>query len=395
MKFCLVTTFFPPYHFGGDAIVVGHLANALVDAGHDVQVVHCADSFRLLSKGVQPSPFPIDPRVKVRSLQSPWGALSPILTFASGRPILNRRVIEEVLSEDFDVVHWHNLSLVAGPGGLQYGRGVRLCTLHDYWLMCPTSLLFKNDRAVCDKPACFSCSLAHGRPPQLWRHGGLLDKGICQIDRYLAPSQVVKEKFRQSDLGIDPTVIPHFLPDSPTAAPRPERSYYLFVGRIEKHKGLHTVLPLFRGTNRQLVVAGAGTAEADLRGQCRDMPNVKFVGRVPYADLPPLYAGAKATLIPSMSLETFGLTALESLAQRTPVIAHKIGALPETVTQTGGGLLYSDDRELREILDRFDADAEWRNELGERGHAGLSAYRTEPFLERYYQVIEEERRKAD
>ena len=96
-----------------------------------------------------------------------------------------------------------------------------------------------------------------------------------------------------------------------------------------------------------------------------------------------------------MSLETFGLTALESLAQRTPVIAHKIGALPETITETGGGLLYSDPRELGEILDRFDADAGLREELGERGYAGLNTYRTEPFLERYYRVIEKEQRKAD
>ena len=261
MKFCLVTTFFPPYHFGGDAIVVGHLANALADAGHEVHVVHCIDSFRLLSNDVPPSPFPIDQRVTVHPLQSPWRALSPVLTFASGRPFLKNRALAEILSQDFDVVHWHNISLVAGPGGLHHGSGVRLCTLHDYWLMCPTSLLFKNNRAVCEKPTCFSCSLAHGRPPQLWRRGGVLTKGIHQVDRYLAPSRFVQDKFRQSGLGIDPTVVPHFLPHTPTATPDAQRSYYLFVGRIEKHKGLHTVLPLFRGADRQLVVAGAGNAE--------------------------------------------------------------------------------------------------------------------------------------
>jgi glycosyltransferase involved in cell wall biosynthesis len=350
MKFCLVTTFFPPYHFGGDAIVVGHLANVLADAGHHVQVVHCADSFRLLSNDVPPSPFAVDPRVKIRTLHSPWRALSPILTFAYGKPVLKKRALGQVLSEGFDVIHWHNISLVAGPGGLHHGRGIRLCTLHDYWLMCPTSLLFKNNRSVCDKPTCFSCSLAYRRPPQLWRRGRLLERSIQQIDRYLAPSLFVRDKFRESGLGIDPTVIPHFLPETAVSPARSSRSYYLFVGRIEKHKGLHTVLPFFRGEDRELVVAGAGTAEPELRNLCRDLPNVRFLGRVRYADLPPLYAGAKATLIPSISLETFGLTALESLAQCTPVIAHKIGALPETITRTGGGLLYSNPAELGTYL---------------------------------------------
>lgn len=60
MKFCFVTTFFPPYHFGGDAVAAAHLANALVRSGHNVLVVHCADAFRLLRKNVDPSPFPLD-----------------------------------------------------------------------------------------------------------------------------------------------------------------------------------------------------------------------------------------------------------------------------------------------------------------------------------------------
>ena len=48
MRFCMVTTFFPPYHFGGDAVFVANLANLLAGAGHHVEVVHCVDSFRLL-----------------------------------------------------------------------------------------------------------------------------------------------------------------------------------------------------------------------------------------------------------------------------------------------------------------------------------------------------------
>jgi len=394
MKFCLVTTFFPPYHFGGDAIVVGHLANALVGAGHEVQVVHCADSFRLLSRSVRPSPFPLDSRVRVRTLRSPWRALSPILTFAYGKPVLKKRFLKEALHDDFDVIHWHNISLVSGPGGLHYGRAIRLCTLHDYWLICPTSLLFKNNRKPCDVPTCFSCCLAHHRPPQLWRHGRLLAKSLPHVHRYIAPSEFVREKFRQSGLGIDPTVIPHFLPEEDSRVPAPNRSYYLFVGRVEKHKGLHTILPLFRDAGRRLVIAGAGNAEPELRRLCRDLPNVEFVGRVPYADLPALYAGAIATVIPSISPETFGLTALESLAQCTPVIAHEIGALPETIRRTGGGLLYRTLNDLNQILVRFEWEPSLGEELGRRGFSKLGAYRPAAFLSRYAEVIEEEQQKG-
>ena len=395
MKFCLVTTFFPPHHFGGDAIVVGHLANTLVGAGHEVQVVHCSDSFRLLSKGVPPSPFPLDSRVRVRTLRSPWRSLSPILTFMYGKPVLKKRTLNEIFEEDFDVIHWHNISLVSGPGGLGQGRGVRLCSLHDYWLICPTSLLFKHNREPCRNPTCFSCSLAYHRPPQVWRNGPLLSKMVSKVDRYIAPSRYVRDIFRQSKFRIDPTVIPHFLPETRSALKKSGRLYYLFVGRIEKHKGLQTLVPLFRGTKRKLLVAGAGSAEPQLRKLCRDVPNIEFLGRIPYADLPDLYAGAKATVVPSLSPETFGLTVLESLAQRTPVLAHEIGALPETITRTEGGLLYRTLQDLRQLLDRFDADANLREQLGHRGAARLRDYRPDHFLRRYFQVIDEERNKKE
>ena len=47
MRFCMITTFYPPYHFGGDAIFVQALARALMKEGHEVEVVYCEDSYRL------------------------------------------------------------------------------------------------------------------------------------------------------------------------------------------------------------------------------------------------------------------------------------------------------------------------------------------------------------
>ena len=51
LRFCMVTTFYPPYSFGGDAIGVQRLSRALVRRGHDVTVVHDTDAFRVLHRG--------------------------------------------------------------------------------------------------------------------------------------------------------------------------------------------------------------------------------------------------------------------------------------------------------------------------------------------------------
>jgi hypothetical protein len=135
MRFCFLTTFFPPYHFGGDGIFVANLANLLATAGHSVEVVHCVDSFELLKGSVQPSPVSLHPSVKVHALRSATGLISPLITQITGRPGVKHRTLASILQKDFDVVHWHNLSLIGGPGALPLGRGVRLCTLHEYMSM--------------------------------------------------------------------------------------------------------------------------------------------------------------------------------------------------------------------------------------------------------------------
>ena len=47
LRFCMVTTFYPPYHFGGDGVFVYRLAEALAERGHLVDVIHSADAYRL------------------------------------------------------------------------------------------------------------------------------------------------------------------------------------------------------------------------------------------------------------------------------------------------------------------------------------------------------------
>ena len=393
MRFCLLTTFFPPQHFGGDAVLVAHLANALAAAGHEVQVVHCRDSFGLLQGDVPESPFPLDPRVRVHSLDSFWGPLSPVLTYFSGMPLLKAGPLGEILAQDFDVVHWHNISLVGGPGALRLGKGVRLCTLHDYWFICPTSILFKYDREVCTKKDCIRCTLVHRRLPAPWRAGGLLRRSIKYVDRFLAPSRLLQEHYRNSGLGIDPTVLPNFVPALPRARPARRDAYYLFVGRLVRAKGLQTILPLFVKTGRPLVIAGAGEFAAELRRLAAGSRRIEFLGRVPFDQLPPLYAGARATLAPSICHENFGLTVLESLQQGTPVITSDFGTLPELVARTGGGLVFRNEKELAEILNRLDADPDSARALGEQGASRLEDFTPEAHLTRYFEIIEEEKRR--
>ena len=391
----MVTTFFPPYHFGGDAHFVQRLSNALARRGHRVTVIHSIDAYRVLERKQPQEETALEPGVEVRPVRSRLGKVSALATYLSGRPVFTAPDLDAVFAgERFDVVHFHNISLVGGPGVLAYGDGVKLYTLHEHWLVCPMHVLWRYNRELCEKPHCFSCSLAFRRPPQLWRYTNLLEQALDNVDAFLAPSRFVREAHHSRGFSRPIRHLPPFLPGA-TMQPsgkttRPERPYFLYVGRLERIKGVHTLLDVFRSyTDADLVVAGSGTQEQALRRQAADNARVRFLGRVQPTALASLYAGAVALIVPSVGYEVFPLVSLEAFAQRTPVIARRLGGLAEAVEDSGGGFLYRDERELIEAMETLRNDSGLREELGERGHASLqSRWSEQAHVERYLSIIE-------
>ncbi len=402
LSFCMVTTFYPPYHFGGEAMYLYRLCNELAARGNRITVVHCVDSFRLLTKDGPRGEFPHHENVTVRSLRSGAGALSPLVTYLSGRPGLKSRELDTIFAERFDVVHFHLVTLF-GPGVLRYGEGaLRLYTTHDHWLVCPMYDLWKENRELCEKPQCLRCQLAFKRPPQLWRYGNLLERELPKIDLFLSPSRSTIEQHRRRGFDRPMRHLPYFLPLSEGAAngdaappegARPGRPYFLFVGRLVKLKGAHTLIEAFRDYDAaDLLIAGDGVYGDELRRQAEGLDHVRFLGRVHPQALRSLYAHATAVLVPSLVYETFGFITLESFAQRTPVIARDLGAVGELARESGGGLTYRTDQELVEAMEAIRRDPGLRAELGERGHRGfVERWSEEPHVEAYYEAIEEAR----
>jgi len=169
------------------------------------------------------------------------------------------------------------------------------------------------------------------------------------------------------------------------------RPYFLFVGRLEKIKGVETLLAAFdRYPQADLLIAGTGTIENELRTQARNMNNVRFLGLLPSEQLQGLYRHALAVLLPSAGYEVFPLVILEAFQNRTPVIAHSLGGLTEILEQSSGGFLYHDAAELLSALDRMQSDPGLRREMGDRGYWAYQEKWTETVhLENYFQVLEE------
>ena len=153
LRFCMLTTFYPPYSFGGDAIGIQRLSRALVRRGHQVTVVHDTDAYNVLHRGVEPQVPDLDrdEGVEVVRLRSQMPGLSTLLTQQSGRPMVNGRRIARLIADGkYDVVNFHNVSLIGGPGIFRYaGDAVTLYMAHEHWLVCPMHVLWRHHRERC------------------------------------------------------------------------------------------------------------------------------------------------------------------------------------------------------------------------------------------------------
>jgi glycosyltransferase involved in cell wall biosynthesis len=396
LSICMVTTFYPPLHFGGDAAYAYQLTNALARRGHAVTVVHSADAYRALG-GKHAGDFAHAPGVTVRRLQTRVPTASALGTYLSGRPLAYAGQLQDVLEGGaFDVIHFHNVSLAGGPGVLGYGDAVKLYTTSEHWLVCPMHVLFRYNREPCVEPHCLRCTFAFRRPPQLWRYTGLLERSVKHVDLFLSPSRFTLQAHRDRGFTAPMRHLPYFYAAEPqvTSCHKGDsRPYFLYVGRLERLKGVHVLLDVFHDyRDANLLIVGEGSDEDELRRSAAGLEHIRFLGRLHPSQLAPLYENAVALLVPSIGYEVFGIVALEAFARKTPVIAHDLGALSEVVNDSGGGLLYRSPAELRAAIEKLLADSEQRRELGERGYdAWQRLWSEDVHIAGYYEAIAEAR----
>jgi glycosyltransferase involved in cell wall biosynthesis len=404
LSFLHLTTFYPPYSFGGDAMYLYRLCHALGDAGHQVDVVHCIDSYHLLHPARPPIAFADHPQVTTHGLRSGLGWLSPLLTQQTGRPYLKRARLQEIFNrKPYDVVHYHNISLL-GTHILRLktanDTAVKLYTTHEHWLVCPTHVLWKFNSRPCEKPACFQCSIRAGRPPQLWRYTSQLKKATGEVDQFVSPSRFTASMHKERGFPWPVAHLPYFIdrvddewrhPGSPPQ----ERPYFLFVGRLEVIKGVQTLIQAWpRVSDADLLVVGTGTAESALRAYAAGSSRIKFLGPLPPAALGPLYYHAQACIVPSVTYETFGIVILESFARKCPVIVRDLGALPEVVEDSRGGIVYRSSEELLAAVATLTQSPQLRRELGEHGYqAFVRHWSRESHLKQYFGFLEQTARR--
>ncbi len=385
LRFCFLTTFYPPHTVGGDGIGIQRLARGLVRAGHHVTVVYDVEAYEALARAPAPAPAAEPAGLEVVPLRSGLGRLSLLLTHQFGRPVVNGRRIARLLAEGrFDVINFHNVSMIGGPGLFRYGHGLKLYLAHEHWLVCPTHILWRHNVEPCPGRQCLRCQLSYHRPPQLWRSTGLLERESRHVDSFIALSDFSRRKHQEFGFPRDMEVLPSFVPEDSLDSGGPDggrpsaRPYFLFVGRLERIKGLQDVIPVFAGLGEtDLLIAGDGSYAPELRAQAAGHPRVRFLGRLGSNELSRHYRHAVAVVFPSLCYETFGIVLPEAFRQSTPVIARRLGPLPEIIETGGGGEVFGTHDELVAAIDRMANDRPYRDRLGRSARRAFKTHWSE------------------
>jgi glycosyltransferase involved in cell wall biosynthesis len=272
------------------------------------------------------------------------------------------------------VVHAHNVNPAFGWRALAAAReaGARVILhLHNYRLVCAVGTCFDSRGEDCTR--CQGRNTWPGvrlncrgtGPEALVYAAGLAAwqrRLAAQADAVVVPSAFAAQRLRELCAPIgEPFVVPHVVRSFASGSRAAAGEHALVAGRVAVEKGVEVAVAACERASLPLVVAGDGPLLEPLRAA---HPDVRFLGRVGDPELADLRARAALAIVPSRSAETFGLAAAEAMAAGVPVVASRIGALPELVDEL---VAPGDAEALAAAATRVYADAQ----AGERGLAAV------------------------
>jgi glycosyltransferase involved in cell wall biosynthesis len=171
------------------------------------------------------------------------------------------------------------------------------------------------------------------------------------------------------------------VPEEERAAARVGSPFVLFVGRLEREKGVDVLLEAWRLANLGAGAVLGMAGEGPLRDRV-EAPGVRPLGYVPRPELPALYAAADVLVLPSVRTATFvepwGLVVNEAMHQGTPVIASDaVGAVAGGLVRDGrNGLVVpaGDAPALATAIEAIVTNGDLRAELGAAAREDVSPY---------------------
>jgi glycosyltransferase involved in cell wall biosynthesis len=367
---------------GGEEVVVANEKAMLVERGHRVQ------QWILKNSSLQ-TMSPI--RKAGLALQSIWSYQSYVVAK------------EKITEFSPDIVHVHNTVPQISSSVYAACQELKVPvvqTLHNYKFICPGSNFYRDGK-ICEdclaKPLPYP-ALIHGcyRNKKDYLSTAFHVSGLVfnrvrrtydqEIDQYIALSDFARNKFIEGGLPADKiSVKPNFI-NSNIEVGSHSGNYALYAGRLIPQKGIHTLLKAWSLLKEPipLKIAGHGPLESLIS---QNLPgNVEYLGPLPRNHLLEVMKNATLLIFPTEWYEVFGLVLIEAFATGMPVIASRIGGVPEIVKESDAGWLFTpgDPHDLAQTVHSAWLD---QNEIKRRGHLARTQFEKHYTQQKNYEAL--------
>lgn len=273
-------------------------------------------------------------------------------------PEARRKFTDLLRDTQPDVVYIMQYHNKISPSIIYAARKAGIPVVHrisDFQYMCPNALFYNDRTGVCEdclhghrlsciKNKCVMGSTVYSAIKAAAK--GLHDAmGVTRhIDSFIVPSSFTLGKLHEYGIPAEKLHhIPTFFNMKSDLPPAQWQDYFVYVGRIEKQKGLATLIEAFAETPYKLKIIGFSNDgyEDQLKKQLEGRRHhIEFLGRMTFDELAPVLASATASIVPSEWYDNFPNAILESFALGKAVIATDFGSLPELVRDGVTGLTF-------------------------------------------------------
>ncbi len=289
------------------------------------------------------------------------------LLFGIWFSIKHYKNIKKIVQENkIEIVHIHNFFPLLTPSVFKAAKksGAKVVhTLHNYRLWCISGILYRDKYGICEICINNKFSLA-GIFYKCYRNS-MLQSVVAQmafwfykatrifdnIDYFFVLTNFQKEKVKS--YGVNENKIIQ-KPNSVKMSfyMQKEKHGYIYVGRLEKSKGIYELLNVWKELDKKFVltIIGGGDIEDKLKKDF-EITNIIFKGKCSRDETLQNIAKSKYLIQPSLLYETFGLTIIEAMSSGVPVIGFDIGTRGDFIHDGINGFL-SNKNNFKEVIEK-------------------------------------------
>jgi len=299
-----------------------------------------------------------------------------------------RRFLNDVKPDIVYIIQYHNK---ISPSIIFAAKQLKIPVVHrisDYQYVCPSALLYNDVKGICEdclngkslncvKYKCVLNSSVYSGIKLMAKKLHELLSVTKRIDAFVVPSSFTLNKLIQ--YGIPSAKlhhIPTFFNLKDSVHDIRYEPFMLFVGRIEKLKGLTTLVKAFENTDNHLKIIGFSfdDYEDEIKSYLKDKThNIDFLGKKDFQEIVPFLSTCLCTIVPSEVYDNFPNVIVESFAYKKAVIATNIGSLPELVRNNETGLTfdYASVNSLKEKIEYMFNNQSEALRMGENAYQSL------------------------